>query len=52
LTLVYKGRILKDEQTVSELKLVDGLTIHLVNKPAQKKTETQAPSSTSAPSAP
>jgi ubiquilin len=34
LTLVYKGRILKDEQNAGELKLADGQTIHLVNKPA------------------
>jgi len=39
LTLVYKGRILKDEQTAEEIKLSDAQTIHLVNKPAQKKAD-------------
>ena len=41
ITLVYKGRILKDEQTVEEIKLVEGQTIHLVNKPAKKPAAKQ-----------
>ena len=38
LTLVYKGRILKNEQKVEELNLTDGQTVHLVNKPAKAAT--------------
>lgn len=28
--LIFKGRILKDETTISEYKIEDGLTVHLV----------------------
>jgi ubiquilin len=35
-TLVFKGRILKTDQTAESLKLVDDVTIHLVRKPAPK----------------
>jgi ubiquilin len=28
--LIFKGKILKDEQTIDEYKITDGLTIHLV----------------------
>jgi len=48
LTLVYKGRILKDEQTAAELKLADGQTIHLVNKPAAGKKPDTKPAASSA----
>ena len=56
LTLVYKGRILKDEQTAAEIKLADGQTVHLVNKPnpAKPAPSASAPQATasSSPSAP
>ena len=28
--LIHKGKILKDEQNISEYKITDGLTVHLV----------------------
>lgn len=28
--LIHKGKILKDEQNISEYKITDGLTFHLV----------------------
>lgn len=28
--LIFKGKILKDEQTLDEYKITDGLTVHLV----------------------
>jgi ubiquilin len=45
ITLVYKGRILKDDQTVETIKLSEGQTIHLVNKPAKKEAPKAAPAS-------
>jgi len=60
-TLVFKGKILKPEQTAESLKLAEDMTIHLVRKPAPKGTKpskpdatgaatTSAPASSSAPS--
>ena len=43
ITLVYKGRILKDEQTAGEIKLAEGQTMHMVYKAAQKKVDAPAP---------
>jgi ubiquilin len=43
-TLVFKGRILKIDQTAESLKLVDGVTIHLVRKPAPKGSKPAATS--------
>jgi len=40
--LIFKGKILKDEMTLDEYKIADGLTVHLVkgSKPgAPKPTE-------------
>ena len=28
--LIFKGKILKDEMTIEDFKITDGLTIHLV----------------------
>ncbi len=28
--LIFKGKILKDEMTLDEYKIVDGLTVHMV----------------------
>lgn len=46
-TLVYKGRILKNEQTAESLNLAEDVTIHLVRKPAPKGAKPAATSSTS-----
>lgn len=49
--LIYKGKILKDEQTLDSYKIIDGMTVHLVKgksaggaKPADTTT-TEASSS-------
>ena len=52
---MFKGRILKPDQTAESLKLEEGLTIHLVRKPAPKTskpaaTSGQVPSAASTPS--
>ena len=47
--LIFKGKILKDEQTLDEYKITDGLTIHLVKgKTAGAKTEQPAASDSGA----
>ena len=38
--LIHKGKILKDEQNISEYKITDGLTVHLV----KGKSAASAPS--------
>lgn len=49
ITLVFKGRILKDDQTCEDVKLAEGQTMHLVNKPSKKATP--KPASTATPAA-
>ena len=51
--LIYKGKILKDEQTLDSYKITDGMTVHLVKgksaggaKPADTTT-TEASNSSS-----
>ena len=57
--LIHKGKILKDEQPLSEYKITDGLTVHLVkgkssaqpaagSQPAAS-TNTSSPNPSSAP---
>jgi ubiquilin len=54
-TLVFKGKILKADQTADSLKLEEGVTIHLVRKPVPKASKpaatNSATSSSSMPSA-
>lgn len=45
-TLVFKGRILKPDQTAEALKLAEDMTIHLVRKPAPKGSKPAATSGT------
>jgi ubiquilin len=46
LKLIFAGRVLKDQDLVSDYKILDGNTIHLVKSPAQAA---QSPASTPAP---
>jgi len=44
LCLIFAGKILKDNETLEQYKITDGLTIHLVIRP-KKKPESQSTSS-------
>jgi len=46
LCLIFAGKILKDNETLEQHKITDGLTIHLVIRP-KKKPESQTNTSTS-----
>lgn len=41
--LIFKGRILKDDQTLPDFKIEDGLTVHLVKGKAAGGAATSAP---------
>ena len=46
--LIFKGKILKDELTLDEYKIADGLTVHLV-KGSNKGAKPDGPSTSSQP---
>lgn len=44
--LIFKGKILKDELTLDEYKITDGLTVHLVKGKSSATTTTAETGST------
>jgi len=44
--LIFKGRILKDESTLDEYKIEDGLTVHLVKGKSAQGAQPQPSAST------
>jgi len=47
--LIYKGKILKDDNTLEEYKIADGDTVHLVKSKAPGSTSSAATTTTSQP---
>ncbi len=47
--LIFKGKILKDEMTLEDYKITDGLTIHLVKGGAKGPAASTAPPTGTAP---
>ncbi|MEE6459515.1 hypothetical protein FKM82_000648 [Ascaphus truei] len=52
LVLIFAGKILKDQDTLSQHGIHDGLTVHLVIKTQNRTPASAAPQSSSSPSSP
>lgn len=50
--IVFKGRVLKDEETLAALNLTEGTTVHVVRRPGATSGAAPAPAPQAAPAAP